>query len=248
MSEGGGGRDEFGSVLRELAAEGEASPSLTGSQIRQRGEARARRRRVVASAAVAVLVVAGAAVGAPRLLGERQAPAGPVASAPPGPDSSRGPVIGGGGVGSGGGVCSEDGLSFSATSEDGAGEPVRHLLLTVTNTGEEECDVYHYPYVQLGADAQAPAAVIEESAPQALVTLAPGDQAYAAVLVSGGAMDEYEADTVSLILQGRDPGSNASESVNVDLPGVDTLLADDGQLVTYWTTASGLALDFIMSR
>jgi hypothetical protein len=153
-----------------------------------------------------------------------------------------------GGVGSGGGVCSEDGLSFSATSEDGAGEPVRHLLLTVTNTGEEECDVYHYPYVQLGADAQAPAAVIEESAPQALVTLAPGDQAYAAVLVSGGAMDEYEADTVSLILQGRDPGSNASESVNVDLPGVDTLLADDGQLVTYWTTASGLALDFIMSR
>jgi hypothetical protein len=29
---------------------------------------------------------------------------------------------------------------------------------------------------------------------------------------------------------------------------VDTLYADDGQLVTYWTTASGFALDFIMSK
>ncbi|MFE7109213.1 hypothetical protein ACFU98_00535 [Streptomyces sp. NPDC057575] len=29
---------------------------------------------------------------------------------------------------------------------------------------------------------------------------------------------------------------------------VDTLYADDGQLVTYWTTASGYALDFIMSK
>ena len=29
---------------------------------------------------------------------------------------------------------------------------------------------------------------------------------------------------------------------------VDTLHADDGQLVTYWTSASGFALDFIMSK
>jgi hypothetical protein len=32
------------------------------------------------------------------------------------------------------------------------------------------------------------------------------------------------------------------------VPGVEALFADDGQRVTYWTTASGLALDFIMSR
>jgi hypothetical protein len=145
-------------------------------------------------------------------------------------------------------ACSEGGLSFSAASEDGVGEPVRHLLLTVTNTGDEKCVVYRYPYVQLGADAQAPAPVIEESDPEALVALAPGDQAHAAVLVSGGAMDEYEADSISLVLQGRTPGSDAGESVTVDLPGVEVLFADDGQRVTYWTTASGLALDFIMSR
>ncbi|MGP3970064.1 DUF4232 domain-containing protein [Streptomyces sp. 6N223] len=145
-------------------------------------------------------------------------------------------------------ACSEDDLSFSASNEDGEGDPVRHVLLTVINTGEEQCAVYHYPYVQLGADAQTTAPVIEESDPEEFVSLAPGEQAHAALLVAGGAMDEYEADFITLDLQGREPGSNAGEPVTVEVPGVEALFADDGQCVTYWTTASGLALDFIMSR
>ncbi|MDG4864710.1 hypothetical protein P8605_41840, partial [Streptomyces sp. T-3] len=68
MSDAGGGRDEFDSLLRGLAAEAETPPSLPGSQIRLRGEARGRRRRVVASAAVTVVLVAAAAVAAPQLL------------------------------------------------------------------------------------------------------------------------------------------------------------------------------------
>ncbi|WTT05059.1 hypothetical protein OG361_37045 [Streptomyces sp. NBC_00090] len=79
------------------------------------------------------------------------------------------------------------------------------------------------------------------------VTIAPGEEAYAALLVSGGARDEYEAKSISLTLQGKKPGSEAGEPIDVPKP-VNTLYADDGQLVTYWTTASGAALDFIMSK
>ncbi|MFE7264978.1 hypothetical protein ACFU9B_23355 [Streptomyces sp. NPDC057592] len=79
------------------------------------------------------------------------------------------------------------------------------------------------------------------------VTIAPGEEAYAALLVSGGARDEYEAKSIALGLQGGKSGSGAGKPVDVPMP-VDTLYADDGQLVTYWTTASGYALDFIMSK
>jgi hypothetical protein len=188
------------------------------------------------------------------------------------PDATGSPKPGGGAGGTGGGkggtgdggkggtggdagkgdsatvaACAEDDLSFSATTEDTEGEPVRHLLLTVTNAGDKKCNVYHYPTVRLGADAQAPVAVIKESDPKALATLAPGEEAYAALLVSGGARDTYEANTLIVSLQGRKPGSTASGPIHVDLPGVGSLTADDGARVTYWMTASGLALRFIMS-
>ncbi|MEV4441523.1 DUF4232 domain-containing protein, partial [Streptomyces sp. NPDC049577] len=90
---------------------------------------------------------------------------------------------------------------------------------------------------------------IEDSDPDpgVPVTIAPGEKAYAALLVSGGARDDYEVKSIALSLQGSEPGGNVSEPIDVPMP-VDTLYADDGQLVTYWTTASGLALDFIMSK
>ncbi|WP_112468682.1 DUF4232 domain-containing protein [Streptomyces triticisoli] len=71
----------------------------------------------------------------------------------------------------------------------------RHLLITVQNAGDEKCDLYHYPHLRLGADAQTTVPVIEDSDPHpgAPVTIAPGEEAYAALLVSGGARDEYEA-------------------------------------------------------
>jgi len=98
-------------------------------------------------------------------------------------------------------------------------------------------------------NAQAFTPVIKDSNPDPgkPVTIAPGDEAYAALLVAGGAMDEYEAKSITLTLQGSKFGRKASEPVDVPMP-VGTLYADDGQLVTYWTTASGFALDFIMSK
>lgn len=60
-------------------------------------------------------------------------------------------------------------------------------------------------------------------------------------------MDEYEAKSITLSLQGRKSGSSAGKPIDVPMP-VPTLYANDFQRVTYWTTAPGYALDFIMSK
>ncbi|MEU0430423.1 DUF4232 domain-containing protein [Streptomyces sp. NPDC006290] len=141
-------------------------------------------------------------------------------------------------------ACSQTELGVSAVKERDA----RHLVLTVQNAGTKKCNLYRYPLVRLG-DGTRNTPVIKDSDPDpgVPVTLAPGQEAYAALLVSGGARDEYEAKSITLTLQGSTPGSSAGKPIDVPMP-VNTLYADDGQLVTYWTTASGYALDFIMSK
>ncbi|MER5964563.1 DUF4232 domain-containing protein [Streptomyces sp. NPDC002057] len=172
------------------------------------------------------------------------APTG-TASSKPSATSSK---PGGSGGGTAVGACTAEDLSVSAVEEPTDKDENRHFVLTVQNAGDDTCDLYNYPHVMLG-DAAAPTPVIKESNadPGVPVTLEPGKEAYAALLVSGGARDEYEAKHLTLTLQGRKPGSRAGGPIDVPMP-VSTLYADDGQLVTYWTTASGFALDFIMSK
>ncbi|MFD9460252.1 DUF4232 domain-containing protein [Streptomyces sp. NPDC060027] len=165
-----------------------------------------------------------------------------------GATGSSGGTSGGGGSTGGGGkatiaACSQKELGVSAVKERDA----RHLVLTVQNAGTKKCNLYRYPLVRLG-DGRTTAPVIKESdaTPGVPVTLAPGQEGYAALLVSGP-MDEYEAKSITLSLQGAKPGSSAGKPIDVPMP-VDTLYANDFQRVTYWTTASGYALDFIMSK
>ncbi|WEH13307.1 DUF4232 domain-containing protein [Streptomyces sp. VNUA24] len=143
-------------------------------------------------------------------------------------------------------ACSQKDLGVSATKEPADSKDARHLLLTVQNAGDKKCNLYRYPLVRLGAGRNT-APVIKESdaTPGVPVTLAPGQEAYAALLVNGP-MDEYEAKSITLSLQGSKPGSAAGKPIDVPMP-VPTLYANDFQRVTYWTTASGFALDFIMS-
>ncbi|WP_369030324.1 MULTISPECIES: DUF4232 domain-containing protein [Streptomyces] len=144
-------------------------------------------------------------------------------------------------------ACSQEVLGVSAVKEPADSEDARHLLLTVQNTGGKKCDLYRYPLVRLGA-GRTTARVIEESDPNpgVPVTLAPGEEAYAGLLVNGP-MDEYEAKSITLGLQGRKAGSSVGRPIDVPMP-VETLYANDFQRVTYWTTAPGFALDFIMSK
>ncbi|RPF43582.1 uncharacterized protein DUF4232 [Streptomyces sp. Ag109_G2-6] len=161
------------------------------------------------------------------------------------PSGGSGNAGGDAGKGDGAAVaaCAVSDLAFSATNEDEKGKPVRHLLLTVTNTGDKKCNLYEYPYLRFPY-ARAPIAVIKDSK-DAPPTLAPGEKAYAALLASGGHMDTYDTNTLPLSLQGPNPGSKPSDPANVSLPGQVSF--DDGARVTYWITASGLALRFIMS-
>ncbi|MFF0062838.1 hypothetical protein ACFYRC_15025 [Streptomyces sp. NPDC005279] len=87
MSETGRERDGLDSALRVLAAGAEARPSLSGAQIRRRGEIRGRRRRVAGATAAALALFAGVAVGLPQLLGADEARQLP-AAVPPSPSVS----------------------------------------------------------------------------------------------------------------------------------------------------------------
>lgn len=145
-------------------------------------------------------------------------------------------------------ACTEENLAFSSVREPADGKEARHLLLVVQNAGEKKCALHHYPHVMIG-DAAGNTPVIEDSAPNPgePVVIAPAEEAYAALLVSGGHRDEYEAKSITLTLHGHELGTTGSDPVDVPLPAA-TLYADDGRLVTYWTTASGAALDFITSK
>ncbi|MEV0176886.1 DUF4232 domain-containing protein [Streptomyces sp. NPDC050803] len=137
-------------------------------------------------------------------------------------------------------LCTMEDLSVSATDYDGTGENVRHVLLVVTNAGDKKCDVQGAPEVTLG-DAQGPAPVLEGTDSAEAVTLAPGAEAYAGLLVSGGGMDTYEATRMTLGLGSPGGESEPDEPVDVPMP-VDVLSADDGQRVTAWAGTEGLAM------
>lgn len=116
--------------------------------------------------------------------------------------------------------------------------PVNHLLLTVTNTGSKNCDLVGYPAVRFG-EAQAVPPAFEESKPQAVVTLAPGESGYAGVLLA--AADDsgthgHTARTLSVFL-----GDQAG-TAHPALPAKGVYV-DDSITVTYWqaTMADALA-------
>ncbi|WP_432133443.1 DUF4232 domain-containing protein [Streptomyces sp. bgisy154] len=201
----------------------------------------------VVAALLASTACASGASGATQASVGAESPARPVATSPTRPDATPSGRPGGGTAAVP--ACTQESLGVSAVREPADAEDARHLLITVQNSGDEKCALYRYPHVRLGADARTTVPVIEESDPDpgVPVVIAPGREAYAALLVSGGARDEYEARSITLTLQGRADGSHAGAPIDVPMP-VDTLYADDGQLVTYWTTASGFALDFIMSK
>ncbi|MHC3821635.1 DUF4232 domain-containing protein, partial [Streptomyces sp. DT9] len=70
------------------------------------------------------------------------------------------------------------------TSVSKVTRPINHLLLTVTNTGNRTCYAYYAPKLRFD-DAQAVFPILEDSQPQAVVTLDPGQSAYASIGLTG---------------------------------------------------------------
>ena len=123
--------------------------------------------------------------------------------------------------------------------------PVNHMLLTVTNTGSKTCFLYGYPSVQF-ADAQSEPPVIEDSQPQAVVTLAPGQSGYAAVSLSatdGSGKDGRTAKSLTVHFYGRSMSGSVGAAAHPALPAKGVYI-DDSIKVTYWQQSMNDATDW----
>lgn len=147
--------------------------------------------------------------------------AGTKTSAPKAPASSAKPV-----------TCEG---SVTKTVAAPLNRPVNHMLLTVTNTGSKTCYLYGYPAVRFG-EAQAVPPVIEESHPQAVVTLQPGESGYASVNLSaadGSAAHGHTVKSLTVYFQGRAGNESVGKGAQPPLPAKGVYV-DDSLKVTYW--------------
>ncbi|MGW0971900.1 DUF4232 domain-containing protein [Streptomyces sp. NPDC002516] len=128
--------------------------------------------------------------------------------------------------------------SNTRTSATAVSRPLNHLLLTVTNTGSRNCDLTGYPIARFG-EAQSVPPVAEETHPQAVVTLTPGESGYAGVLLSsadGSGANGYTAKTLEV-------GFGKSRGVSTALPAKGVYV-DDKLTVTYWQQTLDAALSY----
>ncbi|MFG2943784.1 DUF4232 domain-containing protein [Streptomyces adustus] len=113
--------------------------------------------------------------------------------------------------------------------------PLNHMLLTVTNTGGKRCYLYGYPAVRFG-EAQAVPPVIEDSQPQAVVTLEPGQTGYASVSLSAGdgsGSNGYTAKSLTVYFHGSSGNESVGAGAHPSLPAKG-IYVDDSLKVTYW--------------
>ncbi|MFE2422509.1 DUF4232 domain-containing protein [Streptomyces hokutonensis] len=121
--------------------------------------------------------------------------------------------------------------------------PLNHLLLAVKNTGSKTCYLYGYPALNF-QDAQAVPPVDEDTQPQAVTTLRPGQSGYAGVLLSaadGSGTGGYTAKTLKVIFQNRALDFVGS-GVKVALPAKGVWI-DSSLTTTYWLTDPAYALN-----
>ncbi|WP_405937394.1 DUF4232 domain-containing protein [Streptomyces sp. NBC_00726] len=119
--------------------------------------------------------------------------------------------------------------------------PVNHLLLTVTNTGDRTCYAYHAPMLRFDG-AQAVFRVLQDSKPQAVVTLDPGESAYAGIGLTGepNGRKPYPSKHLGVTFADRNDGPINSASTELTLPA--GTYWDDNGFVTYWQSEMSDAL------
>ncbi|MGQ4516455.1 DUF4232 domain-containing protein [Streptomyces sp. DW26H14] len=122
--------------------------------------------------------------------------------------------------------------------------PINHLLLTAKNTSRATCYAYYAPALRFD-EAQSATQVIEDSVPQAVVTLEPGQSAYASVVLSGerGKAEAHGhiAKKLDVFFMPRATGQGSvGPAAHPALPK-NTYTDDDAQ-VSYWQSTAALAL------
>ncbi|MGW3497966.1 DUF4232 domain-containing protein [Streptomyces sp. NPDC001020] len=123
--------------------------------------------------------------------------------------------------------------------------PVNHMLLTVTNTGGKSCYLYGYPAVRFG-EAQAVPPVIEDSHPQAVVTLKPGESGYASVNLSatdGSGSNGQTVKSLTVYFHGPSGNESVGTGAHPSLPAKGVYV-DDSLKVTYWQQSMDDAINW----
>ncbi|WP_371547222.1 DUF4232 domain-containing protein [Streptomyces sp. NBC_00554] len=131
--------------------------------------------------------------------------------------------------------CSSTTTRTTATE---VSRPLNHVLLTVTNTGAGNCNLIGYPAVRFG-EAQSVPPAFEDSKPQAVVTLAPGESGYAGVLLSaadGSGSNGYTAKSLEVLLN-----NSTGDAARPSLPAKGVYV-DDSISVSYWQSTMADAL------
>ncbi|WP_329348676.1 DUF4232 domain-containing protein [Streptomyces sp. NBC_01261] len=147
-----------------------------------------------------------------------------------------------GSKGSTSGIVTCTGANTKVTGQT-VSRPLNHLLLTVKNTGSRTCYLYGYPALRF-TDAQSVPPVDEDTQPQAVTTLRPGQSGYAGVRLSaadGSGSGGYTAKTLSVIFQNRALAFVGS-GVKVALPSKGVYI-DSSLTTTYWLTNPSDALN-----
>ncbi|WP_406064406.1 DUF4232 domain-containing protein [Streptomyces sp. NBC_01077] len=129
------------------------------------------------------------------------------------------------------------GAGDTKTTATPVARPLNHMLLTVTNTGSALCDLLGYPVARFG-EAQSVPPVIEETHPQAVVTLAPGESGYAGVILSAADGSGQHGYTTASLTVGFTDGTTARPRLAGKGVYVDSSLR-----VTYWQSSMDDALN-----
>ncbi|MFC5174695.1 DUF4232 domain-containing protein [Streptomyces mutomycini] len=129
-------------------------------------------------------------------------------------------------------TCTDTNTKLTVTSVK---RPVNHMLLTVTNTGSKSCYAYSYPFLRFG-EAQSVPPAVEDSRPQSVVVLTPGQSAYAGILTSsadGSGEGGYSTQDLTVGFQGAD---GRPAGAMADVPLSTEVFVDSTLAVTYWQT------------
>lgn len=114
--------------------------------------------------------------------------------------------------------------------------PINHVLLTVTNTGSTACDAFSYPGV--GYDgAQSVMDYVRDSVPQSVVSLEPGQSAYASVrTASADGSGEGGVGVNAFTVDFQDASGSFENSTQVTVSLGKEVWVDSSAAVTYWLT------------
>ncbi|WP_395365726.1 DUF4232 domain-containing protein [Streptomyces sp. YH02] len=154
-----------------------------------------------------------------------------------GASGASGSTSGGSGDTSGPTQNKQCGAGNTKTTATPVSRPLNHMLLTVTNTGSARCDLLGYPVARFG-EAQSVPPVIEETHPQAVVTLAPGESGYAGVILSAADGSGQHGYTTTSLTVGFTNGTTARPPLAGKGVYVDSSLR-----VTYWQSSIDDALN-----